>query len=300
MKTSDLLVRRRSFCVGLLCWLCLDWSSALPVSGQWEGKEQYLQAVEKTFGDPAGMVRLDPKSRVWADKQRQRIVVDGYVALDMGQLEMFACLASTKEHESVVAVFSKAFVVHAGLLAVGAQRGTPVKWEPKYQAPTGSEIQITVLWKDKDGKRQKIDARQWVRKVGTEEGVLDINWVFAGSQFWKDPDTGKERYLAESGDLICVSNFSTATLDLPIESSDVNAGLMFACFEGRVPARGTPVRLILQVVDGKQSDSKNGDKKSADSEEQKPDDAEDPPVKKEPGGASTLEKKGPSTADLPS
>ncbi|GIW99335.1 MAG: hypothetical protein KatS3mg111_2668 [Pirellulaceae bacterium] len=54
--------------------------------------------------------------------------------------------------------------------------------------------------------------------------------------------------MAEGGDLICVSNFSTATLDVPFESSQVNAGLMFAAFTERIPERGTPVRLVLQLV----------------------------------------------------
>ncbi len=68
---------------------------------------------------------------------------------------------------------------------------------------------------------------------------------------WKDPDTGEERYLAESGDLICVSNFSTATLDVPLNSSQANSGLMFAAMTDAIPPEGTPVRLVLQLVDDK-------------------------------------------------
>ncbi len=218
---------------------------------QWEGREGQLKAVEKTFGEPPGMVRLDPQSRIWADKKHRRVVVDGYIALRNGQLEMLACLVGTKEHESIVAVFSKAQLVHAGLLAVGAKKGKPVKWEPEYTPPSGSEIQVFALWKDKDGKKQSIDARKWVRQIGTEDMELETNFVFAGSMMWKDPDTGEERYMAESGDLICVSNFSTATLDVPLESTKVNSGLMFATFPDRIPERGAPVRLILQLVDPK-------------------------------------------------
>ncbi len=199
------------------------------------------------------MVRLDPKHRIWADKKKKRLVVDGYVALRAGQLEMLACIVGTKEHESVVAVFSQAKLMHAGLLAIGAKKGKPVQWEPKYVPPTGSEIQVIALWKDEQGKRRNIDARQWVRQVGTEKDVLDTNFVFAGSMMWKDPDTGQERYLAESGDLICVSNFSTATLDVPMESSQVNSGLMFAAFTDRIPERDTPIRLVLRLVEPEKS-----------------------------------------------
>lgn len=223
--------------------------------GQWEGREEILAAVEKTFGDPPGMTRLDPDSRVWANKKTGRVVVDGYVALRAGQLEMFACPVGTKEHESVVAVFSKAQLIHAALLAIGAKPGKPVQWEPQYTPPTGSEIQVMALWKDAEGKKQVTDARQWIHELGTEAGTLDTNFVFAGSGFWKDPDTGKEIYQAESGDLICVSNFSTAMLDVPIESSKVNSGLMFASFTDRIPERGTPVRLVLQLIAAKKGDA---------------------------------------------
>lgn len=220
---------------------------------QWEGREEVLKKVEETFGEPAGMKRLAPDHRIWVDKKNRRVVVDGYVALREGQLEMLACIVGTKEHESVVAVFSKAQYLHAGLLAVGAKKGEHVKWDPKYEPPTGSEIKVIALWKDADGKKHNIDTRQWVRKVGTEKDILDVNYVFAGSIFWKDPETNEERYMAEAGDLICVSNFSTATLDVPMNSSQVNSGLMFAAFTKHIPERDTPVRLVLQVVDPKKS-----------------------------------------------
>lgn len=71
-------------------------------------------------------------------------------------------------------------------------------------------------------------------------------WVFAGSGFWQDEETGKEYYKAESGDLICVSNFSTAMLDIPIESSQVNDGLMFEANTEKIPRLGTPVRVVLK------------------------------------------------------
>jgi len=46
-----------------------------------------------------------------------------------------------------------------------------------------------------------------------------------------------------------VSNFPTATLDLPIESSQSNEALLFEVFEERVPPRGTPVEMLLSAAD---------------------------------------------------
>ena len=233
--------------------------------GPWAGKEKQLGKVEKMFGDPPGMTRLDKQSRVWADRKAGRVVIDGYIALRAGQLEMLACPVGTKEHESVVAVFAKAQVVHAGLLAIGAKSGTPVSWDPTYKAPTGSEIQVYALWKDADGKKHSIDTRKWVHELGTEKGTLGTNYIFAGSKMWKDPDTGEERYLAESGDLICVSNFATATLDVPLNSSQANSGLMFAAMTDDIPPEGTAIRLVLQLIDPK----KKPDDKAAKAEAEK-------------------------------
>lgn len=224
---------------------------------QWEGRESVFKELKANFGEPPGMVRLDPVNRVWASRKTKRVVIDGYVALRSGQLEMFACLIGTKEHESIVAVFSNAQTVHAALLAIGADQGKPVQWEPQYAPPSGSEIQVSVLWKDASGEKQTTDARKWIRELGTEDKTLDTNFVFAGSILWEDPDTGEKKYMAESGDLICVSNFSTATLDVPMKSSQVNSGLMFAAFTDRIPEPGTPVRLVLQVVDPAKASEKS-------------------------------------------
>lgn len=193
---------------------------------------------------PENAARLSPTEDVWINRDEKKVYVGGQVALRRGLLEMFACTKGTKEHESVVAVNSLAATVHAALLAVGAVPGTPVSYDPEYKPPTGTEIDITVEWKDLEGNWHTANAREWVRNVRTGK-ELDVPWVFAGSGFYKDEETGKEHYLAESGDLICVSNFSTAMLDLPVESSQAEAGLLFEAFTERVPALGTPVRLVL-------------------------------------------------------
>ena len=48
--------------------------------------------------------------------------------------------------------------------------------------------------------------------------ALEYPWVLGGSVFREDPDTKEKYFYADSGDFICVANFPTAMLDLPIES----------------------------------------------------------------------------------
>lgn len=202
------------------------------------------KVVQKTLVDPPGTTRLSRESSLWVDVDQKRVIVDGYVAQREAYLEMFACPAETKEHESIVGAIAKSHEVHAALLAVGAEAGQTVQFQPTYSAATGPRVRVWVMWRDADGKVLTADARSWVRRTGTQD-QLDKDWVFAGSTWWKDPEDGKEYYQADSGELICVSNFGTAMMDLPIESSDSTGMLQFEAFKERIPPQGTPVRLVL-------------------------------------------------------
>ena len=202
------------------------------------------QNADNPAPPPASLVKLSKTGKVWLDTKRKAVVIDGQVCLREGLLEMFACPKGTKEHESIVSLHCQAEEVHAGLLAAEARPGAHVSFDPDYKAATGQIIDVYVLWKDADGKAQQVRAQDWIKDIKSQKAMTH-DWVFAGSGFWKDPDNGKEFYKANSGDLICVSNFPTATLDLPIQSSQANDNLMFEAFAERVPPHGTKVRVVL-------------------------------------------------------
>ncbi|MFM7292689.1 MAG: YdjY domain-containing protein [Planctomycetia bacterium] len=192
--------------------------------------------------------RLSPKDDVWIDAKEKRVVVGGTIAVDKGAIEFFACPHGTKEHESIVATRSTAQLVHAGLLAIGLVPGRPVSFDPEYRAASGPVVRVTMRWKDEAGRVQEVPAQRWIRDTRSGEAMRE-QWVFAGSVFWKDPADGKDYYQADGGDLICLSNFPTAMLDLPIESSQSNEALLFEAFAGRVPPRGTDVEMILSAAE---------------------------------------------------
>lgn len=196
---------------------------------------------------PENGKQLAKNGRAWIDRDKNVVYVDGRISLRKGQLEMFACPPNTKEHESIVSVESEAFVLHAGLLAVGAETGTPVAFAPEYKAPTGTKIDIDVIWKDKEGKQHKVRAQDWIRDTRTKK-AMDLPWVFAGSGFWKNEELGTSGYLAEDGDLVCVANFSTAMLDVPAERTSNNSGLSYEAWTERIPPLGWPVRLAFKPV----------------------------------------------------
>jgi len=194
---------------------------------------------------PLGAKRLDPHYPVWVDTKEKAVIADGQVCLQKGMLEMFACLRNTKEHEAIVAADTKAYLVHTGLLAIGAQAGSPAKFQPEYKPPSGTEIDITIHWKDDKGRQQIARAQDWVKDLKTKK-AMEYPFVFGGSTFWTDPESGKKFYQAEGGDFVCVSNFGTAMLDIPVKSSQSNEELEFEAFTERIPPVGTPVRLVFK------------------------------------------------------
>jgi hypothetical protein len=186
---------------------------------------------------------------------RRRVLVEAYVCLRQGQLEQLLTRKRTKEHEAILAVDADARHIHTALLVAGAKPGSTVKFVKKGDRyvivpPSGTPIKVTLRYKDK-GKLVTVPAQKWVRNIKTGKD-LALDWVFAGSVFIKDPldeTAGKpDLYGANDGDVICVANFDTAMLDLPIASSKDNDSLAFEAHTARIPPLNTPVTIILEPV----------------------------------------------------
>ncbi|TWT86129.1 YdjY domain-containing protein [Neorhodopirellula pilleata] len=239
------------------------------IMAELEAQAKALRRLADTYGPPAGGTQLGVQPDLWVDMKAKRIYIDGYVTMRRGPLEMLACPVGTKEHESVIAVFAKSSEVHAALLAIGAESGTTARWDPEFKPPTGQTVAVWVMHRNEkeaapsdetevsaqDNRTRYrpfvpgdqfnvVDARRWVRNVETKEELAEP-WVFAGSEFWTDPDEKVEHYSANAGDMICVSNFSTAMMDVPFASSADAGNTLFEPFTERIPEQGTPVRLVL-------------------------------------------------------
>ncbi len=70
------------------------------------------------------------------------------------------------------------------------------------------------------------------------------NWVFAGSRFADDGEGGK-RFMADSGDFVCVLNNPIAMLDLPLVSAGAIEDRSFEANREKLPEPGTPVTIVL-------------------------------------------------------
>lgn len=215
--------------------------SASPVQ---DVREDRKPAVDN-FQPDAGWKNLG--KGIWFDPKERRLVLRTRVALTDGYLEHLLCLVQTKEHESILATEAAPRLIHAGLLLTGAEPGHPVRFVPKFETPTGSAIRIDLEWIGKDGKVERADAKDWVTDQKTKK-PLDIDWVFAGSSTFKDPESKRTIYAADGGDLFTVSNFTSAILDLPISSPADDNARGFLANTPHIPPRGTYVTMYLRPV----------------------------------------------------
>jgi hypothetical protein len=183
------------------------------------------------------------KNQIWINHEDKQVMVRGRICLQEGPLEMFACPGNTKAHESVIASEAKASEIHACLEALGFPPGKPCQWDPEYTPATGPVVKILVGWKEGD-KFVQVNAREMVRTSGTGK-PLEKDWVFGGSQIYHDNVSGENIYYADSGEMVCLSNFSTAMLDVQLESSDAADGLLFEANKEKIPLPNTKVYMIL-------------------------------------------------------
>jgi hypothetical protein len=195
--------------------------------------------------------------------ETRRVLVLAEVCFREGPLELLLCRKFTKEHEAVLSADLDARQLHLALLATGAKAGSPVKFEPKYQPAHGSIIKVTLRY-DQDGQVVTVPAQQWVRDGRTKK-ELPHDWVFAGSLLFDDPDDPAKPkiYAANGGDVICVSNFPDAMLDLPVNSPQEDAERPYEANTDKIPPLGTKVTVVLEPVAEKKRSAGAPERRSA-------------------------------------
>ncbi len=240
---------------GMPCWLiCLAGLAALIPTGCEEpvSSPQSPQAPSAKPRDPspeAKRVLVSPN--VWLEVQgeRRRVILSATVCLREGALELLLCRKNTKEHESILSADVDGRAVHKALNLARATEGSPVRYQPGFRPPSGTPIRITVQYEDK-GKLVALNAREWVKNVKTSK-ELETDWVFAGSLLVAnplDPKAPKIYVAHDSGDLICVSNFEDAMLDVPLESSKDDAERVYVAWTERIPPLDTKVAVFLEPL----------------------------------------------------
>lgn len=253
--------------------LCLGGLLALVVGCE---NEPAARSKTSTQADPAvkqpdttkwTKTQLAPSVYLEVDetKTRRRILVDAMVVLREGEylLECLLCKKGTKEHESILSTAADARTIHTGLTVCGAKAGKTVRYVEKNDMfivvpPSGTPVKISIRYQDKQGKTIEANAREWVRNV-KKKADLEHDWVFAGSEFYQDPDDKDKPpvYVANAdGGFICISNLRSAMLDLPIDSPKPIENRIFAAHTPKIPPLETKVLLILEPILEKKPEEK--------------------------------------------
>ncbi len=185
------------------------------------------------------------------DTKANEVRLEGEVVMQEGGLELLVCSEGTREHESVIAVKAKPSHVTFALALLGLAPGKPGFTTPggTFSPPAGAVLEITARFTVREGEdaAEKPDVRsypawQLLRFSGTETGLVrPLEWVYVGRQ-------SPEALAAadREGTVVCVSNFIDAVIDVPFESTDVNAQLVYETNPKVVPPVGTPCELIVK------------------------------------------------------
>jgi hypothetical protein len=107
---------------------------------------------------------LNPDKTVFLDVKEKRVTLRTEVACTDCVLEMLLVPEHNREHETILRIRSKAYVIHTALLALGLEPGKPAQFSPMFVPPSGQKIQVEVVWLDADGKLQRAPVQNWIRR----------------------------------------------------------------------------------------------------------------------------------------
>ena len=168
-----------------------------------------------------GPVQLFPAVRV--DRVQRFVEFDGTIPIDAHDpgapnvyLELIACTRDSREHESLVVTSAKPSHIHAALLLLGLEPGTPERLDPSAPKPaTGPALRIEILFKA-DNQTTTRRVEELIINAKTGKTLPDQQWVFAGSRFLPKANnngTTTEVYDADgTGTLIGLATFGSETI----------------------------------------------------------------------------------------
>jgi hypothetical protein len=206
-------------------------------------------SLKKPIELPGGIV---------VDREAGEVVVPAFVSIDVGWLEQVVCVRNTRDHEAILIVDVLPSQVHAALVLLGLNPGTPGYWRfeevegeirPRVKRirPEGDHVRVAVRRVSGDRNTDE-PISSWIVNAEDEGDFTEQPWVFGGSTFVRFTPDGPERYSADqSGSLVGLVTFGDEVLGLKgvrSDQVDVDAALWGVRTEV-VPNPGTRVELIL-------------------------------------------------------
>ena len=189
-----------------------------------------------------GVVRI---GLVEADLAAREVRVPAEVVVVDVPLEFVLVVAGTADHETVLRTTARPSDLHAALLALGLEPGSPARWDEDAQrwlAPSGAAVDFSVI--PEGGPEVPVES--WVRAINGGGPMPPRTWVFAGSYVGDDG-----AYAADLTGLIAgLANFESNTLDLPELASASSPALLWEIDPEAAPPSGTPATLVIRPLAG--------------------------------------------------
>jgi len=177
------------------------------------------------------------------DVTKGRIEAQGRVCLDKGLIEYVAGTAGGKLHETLLVVDCKPRDLLAAMQTMGLKPGKGVDYQGERKIPTGEKVRLFVEWKQ-DGKvaRRRVEDLIW--NLQTKRPMKRTPWIFVGSKFEKDPDTGKPVLMAAlEGSIAASYHDPYAIFDHPLETGADDT--VYSVNTKVTPKAGTPIRFVI-------------------------------------------------------
>lgn len=146
--------------------------------------------------------------------------------------------------------------IHAALLLIGLQSGSPGSWETDGDSVVlvpaiGPLVDVAVEWDDASGESCRNGVSSWISDVSDRSTYPTDSWIFAGSIVLDDAEADQAgvRYLADrTGSLIGLVTFGDELLaaqDVVPDSSEVHSPEWVATTRS-MPKVGTETRIVLR------------------------------------------------------
>jgi hypothetical protein len=219
-------------------------SAVILLGGGGAGAAATGVATSAPASQPSGPAAYQPGVSI--DWSAGQVLIAGEVVLRSGDLELFACAAGTKEHESIVRVAARPLHIYQALGLVGFEPGHPPYFDNKVKQvvpATGERLEISVRW-TQDGRTQTVPIEQWMYDKQRKAAPSPIDWVFAGSV----PTEDGQIFADVDGAVLCLVDFDGAIIAVGASHSPDNASLWLAANTEVIPPVATPVTLIVQAA----------------------------------------------------
>ena len=177
------------------------------------------------------------------DVAKGRIEARGRICLDKGMIEYVACTAGGKLHETLLVVDCKPENLLAAMQTMGLKPGKGVDYQGERRIPTGEKVRLFVEW-EQDGKAARRRVEDLVWNLHTKKPMKQTPWIFVGSKFEKDPDTGKPVLMAAlEGSIAASYHDPYAIFDHPLETGADDT--VYSVNTKVTPKAGTPIRFVI-------------------------------------------------------